>query len=756
MQNELLPDSFNATNKNEGVTPFFALHDQQLLFNTLMQSPAFICILKGIELNIIFGNYSITKVFGERFKEGKTIAEALPELEGEGIIEIIRNVFISNQQFAAKEMPLHFIIGDEPKLAYLNFNCEPYGNERVQVAGVSVFAYDVSEQVIARNAIKASENKFRKLIYSLPTALYTCDAEGKIILYNTEAVKLLGEEPAIGKKVGSGTWKMCNADGTPLPVNEYPVMLALKEEKITHHELIIKRADGTHSHVIPYPQAIYDSAGKVTGAINNFVDITEQVNTRRQLEQTANMIRDLYMNAPAFICTLKGREFVYELVNPEYQKLYGKRKLVGLKLMDALPEIRNTEIPDLLTRVYETGEPFVGTQMRFLLARDEGKEPEETYLNFSYQPMYNLENEIDGILVFGYEVTNQVLAKNKSEENLRWVLESLPQITSASSSDGTNIFFNKFFFEYSGLGVEEATKNGWNSIVHPEELENVLREWESCKREGKEYCMEIRLRRNVDRMYRWHIAHITPMKDHNGMVTQWIASATDIHEQKIKEQQKDDFMSIASHEMKTPLTTIKAYLQLLEMTIESKDAEALLYTRKAIASVERLKDLISELLDVSKIQHGQLNFNFSNFDFNEMVSTAVEEIEYNSPHHKIYKTGSIEQPVYGDRERLRQVIVNLLSNAVKYSPDANEVYISVNQQPGEIIVAVKDSGIGIAAVNLSRIFERYFRIDGQELHFQGLGIGLYISMKIIERHRGKIRVESEPGKGSTFYVYLPN
>jgi PAS domain S-box-containing protein len=753
MQNQLLPNSH--TTKNHAHDQQHPdLRDQDLLYKTLMQSPAFICILKGLDFQIIFANKSFKNFFGDRFHTGQTLLDALPELQSQGFIDILKNVFETKEPFCRKEMPLEIENNSEKKLAFINLDCEPYYDNENRLQGVSVFAYDVSEQVNARNTIRESERKYQELIYGLPIALYKCDANGKLELYNQAAVKLWGEETKIGTDVYTGSWQLFNQDGTQVPEDKIPVIQALQHGIIDNSPLIIKRSDGTQSHLIPYPQPFYTS-GKITGVINTLIDITEQVEARRQLERTGEMIHSLYMNAPAFICTFKGPEFVYDLVNPQYQKIFGKRKLRGLRIIDALPELKDSEIPSILRQVYETGNPFVATEMQLLLARDEGKDLEEIYFNFSYQPMYNINHEIDGILVFGYEVTNQVLAKKKSEENLRSLLESLPQITSASSEDGTNIFFNKFFFEYSGLSVEEATKDGWNSILHPDDYGKVLSHWEECKREGKEFIMEIRLRRKSDGIYRWHIARITPVLDENQNVSQWIASATDIHEQKIKEERKDDFMSIASHEMKTPLTTVKAYLQLLEITVDPNDADAMLYTKKAIASVERLKDLISELLDVSKIQHGQLNYSFSNFDFNEMIDDAVDDIQYNSPNHTIIKTGKIDSEIFGDKERLQQVVVNLLSNAVKYSPQSKEVFISVSNSNDKILVSVQDTGIGIASNNFHKIFERYFRIEGQQLHFQGLGIGLYISMNIIQRHKGKIWVESEAGKGSTFFIELP-
>ncbi|MEO7561157.1 MAG: HAMP domain-containing sensor histidine kinase, partial [Ferruginibacter sp.] len=230
---------------------------------------------------------------------------------------------------------------------------------------------------------------------------------------------------------------------------------------------------------------------------------------------------------------------------------------------------------------------------------------------------------------------------------------------------------------------------------------------------------------------------------------------TDIHEQKIKEQQKDEFLSIASHEMKTPLTSAKAYLQLLELTLDNKDEKIALYAKKASLSVNRLNELISELLDVSKIQYGKLSYNIDFFNFDEMIDNTVQDIQYSSPKHTILKSGNTKELIRGDKDRLQQVVINLLTNAIKYSPEAANVYITLSQQNDEVMVAVKDSGIGIPQQHLKKIFERYYRVEEHAVEFQGLGIGLYISCEIIERHKGRLWVESELGKGSTFYFTLP-
>jgi signal transduction histidine kinase len=160
-------------------------------------------------------------------------------------------------------------------------------------------------------------------------------------------------------------------------------------------------------------------------------------------------------------------------------------------------------------------------------------------------------------------------------------------------------------------------------------------------------------------------------------------------------------------------------------------------------------------LDTSKIKSDNFDLDNTEFDFNEMISSAVEGVQYASPAHSIIKSGEISKAVTGDKERLKQVVINLLTNAVKYSPQGDKVFVTVVHEIGEVKVSVKDSGIGIRKENLEKVFERYYREEQRVIHFQGLGIGLYISYDIIRRHKGKLWAESEPGKGSTFYFTIP-
>ena len=736
-----------------GAQSSLPLVSSKMLEKIFMEIPAMLCVLTGAEFSIAVANEPFLKLLGHKNIFGKKLIDVLPELKGQGFMEILQRVYETGESYTGKEMPVRLNRGSgRSDTVYLNFNYQTFIDEEVKMKGILVFAYDVSEHVLQRQQTDAVRNRFRHLVEGLPAALYTTDAAGRLTLYNDAAVDLWGERP-VDDEIPAV--KFYDKDGKPLTYDESPMGIALHSGIIRNIEIILERKDGIRHQVVTYPQVEYDDNANILRTVNVLIDITEQVNARRELENIGEMIHNLYMNAPAFICTLAGEDHVFELVNPEYQKLYGKRQLVGRKIIEALPELVGQGILEKLDMVYQTGTTLVVTERLVYIARDEHLAPEPTYLNFSYQPMKGRDDEIYGILVFGYEVTGQVLARNKGEENLRLVLESLPQITSTSSADGTNIYFNKYFFEYSGISREDANKNGWNAILHPEEIQDILDEWDDCKKQGKDFYKEIRLRRHSDGMYRWHIAHLTPIKDSRNEVTQWVATATDIHEQKTKEQKKDEFISIASHELKTPLTTVKAYLQLLEISLENAPDNVQLYTKKAILSVDRLKDLITELLDANKIQHGLLHLHVSSFDFEAMLQNAVETIQSNTTQHRIITSFNVPGNIEGDEERLQQVVFNLLSNAIKYSPESEEVYINATRENGWVTVAVRDTGIGIDHRNLEKIFERYFRVAGHDIRFQGLGIGLYISMSLIEQHHGRIWAESKLNEGSTFYFTIP-
>jgi signal transduction histidine kinase len=220
---------------------------------------------------------------------------------------------------------------------------------------------------------------------------------------------------------------------------------------------------------------------------------------------------------------------------------------------------------------------------------------------------------------------------------------------------------------------------------------------------------------------------------------------------------KDDFLSIASHELKTPVTSLKAYTQLLQLYFkDNTDIKRDLMISKMDNQVDKLTSLINDLLDTSKMQHGVLVYHKDLFQFDEVVKKVVDELQLINPSHQIII--EINEPIklFADKERIEQVLNNLINNAIKYCPDGRKIIVNLKSNGSMAICSVKDFGNGIAKEQQNRIFERFYRITGNNLHtYPGLGLGLFIAKEIVERHYGKLWVESEIGKGSTFSFGLP-
>lgn len=232
----------------------------------------------------------------------------------------------------------------------------------------------------------------------------------------------------------------------------------------------------------------------------------------------------------------------------------------------------------------------------------------------------------------------------------------------------------------------------------------------------------------------------------------------DITERKTLERRKDEFISLASHELKTPVTTLKGFAQLLLRRLKKQgDTQTLDSVDRMVAQIDKLTLLINDLLDLSRIQSGKLIFREERFDLAELVAEIVENLRPALSTHQLHISSSTAAPIFGDRDRLGQVLINLLTNAVKYSPLAETVLISLTCTQQHATVSVQDFGPGIAADQQQQIFERFYQVaHNTHAHEQtGLGIGLSISYEIVQHHQGQMQVESAIGKGSTFSFTLP-
>lgn len=346
---------------------------------------------------------------------------------------------------------------------------------------------------------------------------------------------------------------------------------------------------------------------------------------------------------------------------------------------------------------------------------------------------------------------SQVTMKSQID-HFHLMLESLPQIAFTLNEDGVVDFVNCKWYDYSDAGTEFPE-------THPDDP-GIQEEFDRCKKNGKAMELEVRIRNRESGKYRYHLLRVTPVYEGES-IKNWVGTFTDIDDQKKVEKEKDEFLSIASHELKTPLTSIKAYVQLLERRLKlSKDSAEAGFVTKAQEQIEKLNTLITDLLDVSKIENGKLKINKKPANLEQVISNAIDIIlqTHDEDRVKIRRDGirpDILIPL--DEIRIEQVLINFLTNAIKYSPKNNQVIVTtfVDEEEQEVRVNVTDFGIGIPDFKQEAVFRKFYRVEESSLQFQGMGIGLFICSEIIKQHHGNIGVSSKVDEGSTFYFTLP-
>ena len=267
---------------------------------------------------------------------------------------------------------------------------------------------------------------------------------------------------------------------------------------------------------------------------------------------------------------------------------------------------------------------------------------------------------------------------------------------------------------------------------------------------GKEFLLQRKDGKNID-----ILVNATPIFGETGKVIAAALIFSDITQQKEMEQRKDDFVNMASHELKTPLTTMKIYSDLLGRKKKQYDKQDKKIVQNIQLQIQRLQQVVNDLLDVSRLQTGKLGLSKENFYINDLLKEIVDDLQP-STKQKLRIIKNVKKNIFADRFRVYQVLTNLIANAIKYSPDAKEIDIFMDKKKDFVIVNVKDYGIGIAKSQQKKIFERLYQVrEAKGETYPGFGMGLYISQQIIQQHKGEIWVNSIPNEGATFSFSLP-
>ncbi|MBW4695465.1 MAG: PAS domain S-box protein [Lyngbya sp. HA4199-MV5] len=557
------------------------------------------------------------------------------------------------------------------------------------------------------------------------------------------------------------------------------------------------------SHVFPAELTVgcvYDATGNVSNVRWLIRDITERKQAEAKLRESERLYRTIgeTLDYGIWVCDPRGRN------------LYASRsflELVGLSQAECA-EFGWGEVlhPDDAERTIAAWNECVRTEGTWDIEhRFRGVDGNWHPLLARGLPVRDEDGQIIAWAGINLDISRQKRVEaelRQSEERYRYLVESIPQLVWTANSEGALLDVNQRWLDFTGLTRAQAQSDGWEAIVHPDDVPVLSEHWLVAQQSGTDYYAEGRMRRH-DGVYRWHLHQAIPLKNEQGAIVKWFGTATEIDDQKRLEQQrdrilqqeqtareaaenanriKDEFLAVLSHELRSPLNPILGWSRLLQTQSlnEAQTTEAL----KVIERNAKLQaELIEDLLDVSRILRGKLSLKVAPVDLVATIQAAIETVRLAAEAKAIEMQPRLEPQlgyVAGDANRLQQVVWNLLSNAVKFTPEGGRVAVILEEtgngewgignrempnhsrlptpnSPSYAQITVTDTGKGIAPDFLPYVFD-YFRQSeaATTRKFGGLGLGLAIVRQLVELHGGTIWAASPgEGQGATFVVRLP-
>ena len=652
-------------------------------------------------------------------------------------------------------------IAKDGKLLDISLTISPIKNLSGKIIGISKIARNITAQKEAESLIHENQERFRMAVettnlgtweynprdfklYCSPESRKICGLPGDVDpdfemvfehIFEEDKDYFVDEVKAAINPAGNGTFDML------LRIRRYKD----KEMRWVH-------AQG---------KVFFNSNFFPERLIGTMLDVTEEKTKEEELKESVELFETMADNVPSMIW-MSGTDKFDDYFNKTWLQFTG-RTLDQESNEGWLDNVHPDDVQKCIDTYNASFKEQKGFYTEYRLRRYDG---EYRWISDNSVPRFSSEGDFLGFISACIDIDDQKRFREKIQESellFKTISNASPAALWMTNEKEENVFVSDTWLKWTGKNFNEVINRGWVESVLEEDKKLVVKKFRECFEQRKYFNAEFRFARG-DGEIRWGLTEGYPFYDFTGVFSGYAGSVTDITDIKKLEQRKDDFIKMASHELKTPITSINGYVQLLLNIYNESDEQQLHLSKPTVKSslntiskqVTKLTRLVSELLDLSKIESGKLELHKTEFDLADMVEETVQDVRHTTSKHAIIIHNEFEGKIFADKDRIAQVLMNFLTNAIKYSPDADKVEVFVKGNDKFATVRVKDYGIGIPKKDHQRIFERFYRVEGKsEQTFPGFGIGLFIASEIIHRHHGTIAVRSEKGKGAEFTLTLP-